>query len=365
MKESCAARAAGAKARLEKVKRPERSDRTRLTLRAGLCSAPSGSTQSLRLERRVSGCSGERFRGPRSAHAPLRPRASFPARPRLVLFPSLAHAPDCVYTSMPTLELEAWPPVGATYSHWTDLLLATQLSALRCGYAHLVCAGAPGQLESLKIDIGCRPLSLSRPAPGLCLIAQQRGARASDSTWTVLETAREQDDAQLKSTASVRASSLKESRPVADLCLCRNQSARRSEPATSSSTCASSTASKERSELQLAGGAVSSLTSSPGTSRATATPGTRSRSPASCRRASAASTSTSARSRSSSSMARAGGASRSRARTRAWRRARRRRRRSSSRASTAMCVASSHARQAPLEFVLTRFASPAGPHRAA
>ncbi|KPV71434.1 uncharacterized protein RHOBADRAFT_56626 [Rhodotorula graminis WP1] len=88
---------------------------------------------------------------------------------------------------MPTLELEAWPPVGATYAHWPDLLLATQLSALRRGYGHIVPAWGGAQSKSLKITIGCRPTWDQQPRRELALVAVQRGTQDLGGAWTVTE----------------------------------------------------------------------------------------------------------------------------------------------------------------------------------
>jgi len=95
---------------------------------------------------------------------------------------------------MPTLELKAWPPVGATYSHWTDLLLATQLSALRRGYGSIVPVWGAAQSKVLKIKIGCRSVSDPRPRCEHSLVAVQRIRQDSGGEWTVTETPGESDE---------------------------------------------------------------------------------------------------------------------------------------------------------------------------
>ncbi|GAA5856460.1 hypothetical protein JCM9279_003536 [Rhodotorula babjevae] len=94
---------------------------------------------------------------------------------------------------MSSLELEAWPPVGTTYAHWTDLVLATQLSAFRRGYGSVVPVWGGAHSKVLKIKIACRSLWDQPPRRDLSLVAMQRNTQDSSGAWTVTETPRAKD----------------------------------------------------------------------------------------------------------------------------------------------------------------------------
>ncbi|GAA5948152.1 hypothetical protein JCM3775_003140 [Rhodotorula graminis] len=58
---------------------------------------------------------------------------------------------------MSTKPHKFWPPIGSVWRHWIDLLLATQLAALRAGFNYLVRVWHPASPTLLRASCAIRP----------------------------------------------------------------------------------------------------------------------------------------------------------------------------------------------------------------
>ena len=89
-----------------------------------------------------------------------------------------------------------WPPVGSVWHHWSDLLLATQLAALRAGFNYVARSWKPRSPTLLRLSCSVRP---NNPTAPQCrkslLVATAVDAARPAGAWEVSRAASLDQDA--------------------------------------------------------------------------------------------------------------------------------------------------------------------------